>query len=94
MPLGVMSTELLYSPGRNGIRVVSTKGTFEVWEDQLPNNVANKDVATIEAWINDWLAARTQPEFFAAVHIFSKDPLVLQLYTGAEPPPPNWWVEV
>jgi len=90
MPIGVTSTELLFSPGRNGVRVVSTKGTFEVWEDQLPNNVANKDIATIEAWLNNFLTT-TQPEFFAAVHVFSKSPLVIQIYTGNTAPVGNWW---
>ena len=90
MPLGVTATELLFSPGRNGLRIVSTKGTFEVWEDQMPNNVRNKPIDIIEAWINDWMSA-TQPEFFAAVHVYSKDPLVCQLYTGNVAPDANWW---
>ena len=93
MPIGVTSVEQTFSPGNNGIRIVSAKGTFEFTEADIPANVRNKPIATIEAWANTFLA-QTQPDYFAVVHIFSLSPLAITVYTGDTAPPANWWITV
>lgn len=93
MPIGVSSAELTFAPPPtgNGIRVVTTKGTFEITESTIPPNVMNKPIETVEAWCNDWLNTNVQHPPYIAVHIFSLSPFNVQLYTGDVPPVGNWW---
>lgn len=91
MPIGVTSVEQIFSPGDNGVRIVSQKGTFEVFQSQIPSNVINKPIATIEAWINNFLA-QTQPDFFAVVHIFTVSPFSFTIYAGETAPSGSWWL--
>jgi hypothetical protein len=94
MPIGVSSAELTYAPPPtgNGIRVVTNKGTFEVTEGTIPQNVFNKPIPTIEAWANQWLADNLIAPPYVVIHIFSLSPFNVQLYTGDVPPDANWWV--
>lgn len=91
MPLGVTSVQQISDP-EPGVRIISRKGTFELFVSDIPNNVMNKSVSEIEAWINGQFSV-TQPEYFAVVHVFSKTPFVFTIYTGNQAPEANWWSE-
>lgn len=92
MPIGVQSAELTFAPQPtgNGIRVVTTKGTYEITESQIPNNMKNK-IDDAEAWANNWLDQNMTHPPYIAVHVFTLVPFNVQLYTGDTPPVGNWW---
>lgn len=76
------------------IRLVThtSKGTVEFLHSSIPANVLNKPIATVESWVNTWLASNVV-DFQAKVHIVSLTPFVINIIcvNAGLPIPANWW---
>lgn len=76
------------------IRLVThtNKGTVELLYSSIPANVINQPVATVESWVNTWLASNVV-NMQVRVHIFSLAPLSLTTIcvNMGEPIFASWW---
>lgn len=92
MPVGISKIELL-SDG-SGLRITTTqRGVIEINESDIPANVINRPPDEIEAWVNTRLSTLLPPPPHTAIHIFSRSPLRLTIYTGNTPPQGSWWLQ-
>lgn len=76
----------------DGFVIVTTnQGTKTLTRDMIPANVLSQPVATVEAWVNAWLAQNITG-MVALVHITQLTPtLIAQVICANSQPPANWW---
>ncbi len=77
-----------------GLRIVFSDGTSRtITSADIPANIRNQPVATVEANVNATLASFLTPRgMFGAVHITSVVPLVCRALVSDEPIPDGWWL--
>lgn len=78
----------------DSVTVVTKRGTRTLTRADIPANVINKPLATIEAFANTWLT-NNLPDFQAVVHIAAVNPQLDWLVLTADPGmtiQPNWWL--
>lgn len=88
-----MPTIRLMDSPADSVTITTHKGTRTLTRADIPANVINKPIATIEGFVRQWLATNI-PECQMDVHITSVTPTLLWTFVAADPNitiPPNWW---
>ncbi len=62
--------------GPDTITLVTEKGTKTLTRADIPANVLNKPIATVETFANTWLATN-EPDLLMAIHIFALNPVLI-----------------
>lgn len=76
----------------DGFEIVTTaQGIKTLTRDMIPANVLSQPVATVEAWVNAWLASNLTG-MIALVHIEQLSPtLIVDVICSNTQPSANWW---
>lgn len=78
------------SNANNRVRVITLipgVGTIEINRSQIPGNVINKSIATVESWFNQQLNSQLNPHgYFAAVAISTVTPVLNATVTVSASP--------